>query len=327
MDKKRVTIHSEEDVLGLLNRALEHEWAVSFEYLIHAYSMPKGTFFYVDPILKTKTDVRRQTIQIGIDEMYHSLQLGLVIKQRGGIPSFRTDRIIRYPRVIDNLKRDKETEDTVIALYQGTEFSGDVFPKEHNMILNISYDEVRHSSQFNAMIQSMEKGEAAEATCFSPDPESAGNRDNSRLHDIMRMENELMHRYLKYTIQFSEHQDLSQRLFKNAIDHMRHWDKNAGILIKWGDVIRMENTQTGEKGEEVTTRAMPDMYPGEERIDSLETLGPSEETLIEKYEELISGLPEGEIKDELLLHQSLDREHSFTQQNLLKNALRFKKLL
>ena len=51
------------------------------------------------------------------------------------------------------------------------------------------------------------------------------------LHEIMRIENELMHRYLKYTLLFSDHQDLSQRLFKNAIDQMRHWDKNSGTLV------------------------------------------------------------------------------------------------
>jgi len=47
------------------------------------------------------------------------------------------------------------------------------------------------------------------------------------LHEITRMENELMHRYLRYMLLFSEHQDLAQRLFKNSINHMRHWDKNS----------------------------------------------------------------------------------------------------
>ncbi len=49
-------IKTEEDALKLLNIALEHEWAVSFEYTVHAYSMPKATFFYEDPIMQTKTD-------------------------------------------------------------------------------------------------------------------------------------------------------------------------------------------------------------------------------------------------------------------------------
>ena len=104
-------IETKEDAIKLLNAALEHEWAVSFEYTIHAYSMPKGKFFYEDPIMKNQTDVRAQTIQIGIDEMYHALQLGMIVTQMEGIPSFKTDQVIRYPRIMDNLKRDKESSD------------------------------------------------------------------------------------------------------------------------------------------------------------------------------------------------------------------------
>ena len=74
-------IQTKDNAIQLLNIALEHEWAVSFEYIIHAYSMPKGKLFYLDPILETEMDARAQTIQIGIDEMYHSLQLGIIIKQ------------------------------------------------------------------------------------------------------------------------------------------------------------------------------------------------------------------------------------------------------
>ena len=111
-----LSIQTEEDALKLLNIALEHEWAVSFEYTIHAYSMPKAKFFYQDPVMKAVMDARAQTIQIGIDEMYHSLQLGIVIQQMGGIPSFKTDEVIRYPKIIDNLKRDKGTEDMVTHL-------------------------------------------------------------------------------------------------------------------------------------------------------------------------------------------------------------------
>jgi bacterioferritin (cytochrome b1) len=108
--EKNNNIQTKEDALQLLNVALEHEWAVSFEYIIHAYSMPKGKFLYQDPVMQKQTDARAQTIQIGIDEMYHSLQLGIVIKQMGGEPSFKTDSVIRYPKIMDNLKRDKETE-------------------------------------------------------------------------------------------------------------------------------------------------------------------------------------------------------------------------
>ena len=128
-------IQTKDDTLQLLNIALEHEWAVSFEYIIHAYSMPKAKLFYFDPVLKTEMDARAQTIQIGIDEMYHSLQLGIIIKQMGGIPSYKTDEVLRFPKVIDNFHRDKKTEDLVTSLYQTAEFEEGSFPKIQNMIL------------------------------------------------------------------------------------------------------------------------------------------------------------------------------------------------
>ena len=78
MDKTK-TVRTRDDVVRLLGVALRHEWAVSFEYIVHAYSIPKGKYFYEDPVLKQRTDVRGQTIQIGIDEMYHALQLGHIL--------------------------------------------------------------------------------------------------------------------------------------------------------------------------------------------------------------------------------------------------------
>lgn len=324
--KKIKQIKTIEDTIKLLNIALEHEWAVSLEYTIHAYSMPKGKFFYEDPIMKQKTDARAQTIQIGIDEMYHSLQLGIIITQMGGIPSFETDEVIRYPRIIDNLKRDKETEDIVTDLYQSAEFKDGVFPKIQNMVLNISYDEVRHSKQFVAMMEAMKKEGVEDALCFQPNPENENKEEVQLLHEITRNENELMHRYLKYVLLFGEHQDLSQRLFKNAIDHMRHWDKNSGILIKMGDVIQIENAEKDSGGVERSRGAMPSLYAGEDRLTALETLIPAEEALLAKYEKLISLVPEGEIKDQLQLHEALNREHLFTQEWLLKNAQKIKGL-
>lgn len=324
--KKIKQIKTIEDTIKLLNIALEHEWAVSLEYTIHAYSMPKGKFLYEDPIMKQKTDARAQTIQIGIDEMYHSLQLGIIITQMGGIPSFETDEVIRYPRIIDNLKRDKETEDIVIDLYQSAEFKDGVFPKIQNMVLNISYDEVRHSKQFVAMMEAMKKEGVEDALCFQPNPENENKEEVQLLHEITRNENELMHRYLKYVLLFGEHQDLSQRLFKNAIDHMRHWDKNSGILIKMGDVIQIENAEKDSGGVERSRGAMPSLYAGEDRLTALETLIPAEEALLAKYEKLISLVPEGEIKDQLQLHEALNREHLFTQEWLLKNAQKIKGL-
>ena len=324
--KKIKQIKTIEDTIKLLNIALEHEWAVSLEYTIHAYSMPKGKFFYEDPIMKQKTDARAQTIQIGIDEMYHSLQLGITITQMGGIPSFETDEVIRYPRIIDNLKRDKETEDIVTDLYQSAEFKDGVFPKIQNMVLNISYDEVRHSKQFVAMMEAMKKEGVEDALCFQPNPENENKEEVQLLHEITRNENELMHRYLKYVLLFGEHQDLSQRLFKNTIDHMRHWDKNSGILIKMGDVIQIENAEKDSGGVERSRGAMPSLYAGEDRLTALETLIPAEEALLAKYEKLISLVPEGEIKDQLQLHEALNREHLFTQEWLLKNAQKIKGL-
>lgn len=324
--KKIKQIKTIEDTIKLLNIALEHEWAVSLEYTIHAYSMPKGKFLYEDPIMKQKTDARAQTIQIGIDEMYHSLQLGITITQMGGIPSFETDEVIRYPRIIDNLKRDKETEDIVTDLYQSAEFKDGVFPKIQNMVLNISYDEVRHSKQFVAMMEAMKKEGVEDALCFQPNPENENQEEVQLLHEITRNENELMHRYLKYVLLFGEHQDLSQRLFKNTIDHMRHWDKNSGILIKMGDVIQIENAEKDSGGVERSRGAMPSLYAGEDRLTALETLIPAEEALLAKYEKLISLVPEGEIKDQLQLHMALNREHLFTQEWLLKNAQKIKGL-
>ncbi len=318
--EKITKIQTKEDAFKLMNIALEHEWAVSFEYIIHAYSMPKAKFFYTDPVMKRRQDVRAQTIQIGIDEMYHSLQLGIIITQMGGTPSFKTDEVMRFPKIMDNLERDKHTEDLVTDLYQSAEFEEGTFPKIQNMVLNISYDEVRHSDQFVAMMDALRKEGAQDALCYQSSPEAAQKEEVRLLHEIMQKENELMHRYLKYVILFSEHQDLSQRLYKNAIDHMRNWDKNAGILIKWGDVIRIENAEKNPEGLERSVFPMPSSYPGEDRLSALETLIPTENDLISKYEKLLSLVPEGETKDQLEKHAGLDREHAFTQEWLLKNA-------
>lgn len=319
-------IRTDEDVIRLLNVALEHEWAVSFEYTIHAYSMPKGKFFYEDPIMKLRSDMRAQTIQIGIDEMYHALQLGIIITRMGGTPSFQTDEVIRYPKILDNLKRDKMTEDMVTDLYQSASWEEGAFPKIQNMVLNISYDEVRHSRQFEVMIQTLMKEGASEALGYVESPEAASREEVLLLHEITQMENELMHRYLKYVMLFSEHQDLSQRLFKNSIDHMRHWDKNSGILIKLGSVIRIENAVRDEAGVEKSTSLMPSSYPSESRLSALETLLPAEEKLIQAYERLIRLIPPGEIRDQLNLHLGLNREHLFTQEWLLANAKKIKGL-
>ncbi|MCJ7580181.1 MAG: hypothetical protein MUP98_06570 [Candidatus Aminicenantes bacterium] len=320
-------IQTKDDAIRLLNIALEHEWAVSFEYIIHAYSMPKGTIVYHDPILKAATDARAQTIQIGIDEMYHSLQLGIIIKQLGSTPSFKTDEVIRYPKVIDNFYRDKKTEDLVTSLYQTAEFEDGAFPKIQNMILNISYDEVRHGEQFAAMISSMKEEGSEDTLCYPSDPDASHREDVQILHQIMRIENELLHRYLKYVIDFSEHQDLSQRLLKNSINHMRHWDKNAGILIKLGDVIQIENAEIDADGVEKSTSPMPSLYQGEDRLSALETLIPTEKDLILLYEKLIPIISNKEITDQLNLHLSLKREHLFTQEWLLKNARKIKGLI
>jgi len=319
-------IKTKEDVIRLLNIALEHEWAVSFEYIIHAYSMPKGKLFYRDPILKTAMDTRAQTIQIGIDEMYHSLQLGIIIKQLGGTPSFKTDKVLRFPKVVDNLYRDKKTEDLVTQLYQTTKFEDGTFPKIQNMILNISYDEVRHAEQFEAMICTMKDEGKEETLCFPSNPDASYKEDVKTLHQIMRLENELLHRYLKYVIDFSEHQDLSQRLLKNSINHMRHWDKNAGILIKLGDVIQIENAEKDADGVEKSTSPMPSIYPGEDRLSALETLIPSEKELIVLYEKLIPLISNEDIEEQLKRHLALKREHLFTQEWLLKNAREIKGL-
>jgi uncharacterized membrane protein len=221
---------------------------------------------------------------------------------------------------MDNFKRDKSTEDMVTNLYQSAKFEEGAFPKIQNMLLNISYDEVRHSDQFVAMMEAMKAEGAEEALCFQANPENAHKEEVRVLHEIMRIENELLHRYLYYTLLFSEHQDLSQRLFKNSIDIMRAWDKNSGILIKWGDVVKIENAEKDADGVETSINPQPSIYPGEDRMSALDTLIPAEEKLISAYETLIPMVLDGEIKEQLAKHLGLNREHVFTQQWLLKNA-------
>jgi len=318
--EKMSAIETKDDMIKLLNIALEHEWAVSFEYTIHAYSMPKGKYFYQDPVMKVRNDSRAQTIQIGIDEMYHALQLGTIITQMGGIPSFKSDEIIRYPKILDNMKRDKRTEDLVTDLYQSAQIREGDYPEIQNMFLNIAQDEVRHALQFDAMIDALEQEGAQEALCHQSQPENREKEEVQLLHEITRIENELMHRYLKYTFLFGAHQDLSQRLFKNSIDHMRHWDKNSGILIKLGDVIQIENVEKDAAGVETSRNPMPFLYPGEDRLSSLETLPAKEADLVDRYEKLITLHPEGEIRDQLQKHLAMDREHLFTAEYLVNNA-------
>jgi bacterioferritin (cytochrome b1) len=322
--EKIKSVKTRDDVLKLLTTALTHEWAVSFEYVIHAYSIPKGKYLYQDPILKQRTDVRGQTIQIGIDEMYHALQLGIILTQMGITPTFRTDEVIRYPRIVDNLKRDKMTEEMVTDLYQSAEVEPGAHPKVENMIWNISYDEVRHIDQFKAMIEALEASGNADAPCLKASPERERREDLRLLHGICRAENELTHRYLRYVMMFSEHQDLSERLFKNAVNHMRHWDKTSGVLIKLGDVIALENAETDAQGVERSLLPMPTDYPGTDRLSALETLVPAEKDLVARYERVVAVVPPGDVQDQLKLQLALTREHVFTQEKLLANARRIK---
>jgi bacterioferritin (cytochrome b1) len=319
-------IDSREDALRLLAVALKHEWAVSLEYLIHAYSMPKGRFFYDDPVVRARLDMRGQTIQIGIDEMYHALQMGLVIRQLGGEPTFDADEVIRHPRIADNLERDRRTEDAVTALYQNPKYKEGLYPEIENMFWNIAADEVRHSRQFRAMADTLRNSPGADALCFRADPKAEEREEVALLHDITRAENELMHRYLAYVLLFREHQDLGARLFKNSVDHMRHWDKNSGTLIKLGSLIRIENAELLPDGSERSLKSMPGSYPGRGRIPALETLVPAEEALAASYERLIGLVPAGEVKDQLNVHLLQNREHLFTQEALLRNARKIKGL-
>ena len=180
--------------------------------------------------------------------------------------------------------------------------------------------------QFQTMIRTMEEQGAAETPCFQETPEAAAKPEIRLLHEITRMENEMMHRYLRFVLLFSEHQDLSQRLFKNSINHMRHWDKNSGILVKLGSVIQIENAVREPDGKETSRSPMPSLYSGQDRISALQSLIPEEEELIAKYEKLIPLIPEGDIRNQLNLQLGLKREHLFTQEWLLKNAGRIKGL-
>ena len=324
MDKIR-SVQNRDDLIRLLSAALHHEWAVSFEYVIHAYSMPKGKFLYEDPISKQTNDARAQTIQIGIDEMYHALQLGITLARLGVDPGFGTDEVVRHPLALDNLKRDKMTEEMVTDLYQSAEIAPGAFPEVENMVWNISYDEVRHIAQFEAMIAAVESGGTA-AACFAPHPDRESRKDLRALHALCRLENEAMHRYLRYVMLFNAHQDLGQRLFKNSVNHMRHWDKLAGILVKLGDVVAIENAVTDAAGVERSRQPMPVAYPGDGRLPALETLPGLERQIQLGYESALDlGFSE-DIQAQLRLHLALTREHVFTQDKLLANARRIKGL-
>lgn len=326
MEKVR-QVTSPEEAMHLLEVALRHEWAVSFEYVIHAYSMPKGKFCYEDPVMRCRTDARAQTIQIGIDEMYHAYQLGLIITRMGGRPSFKTDEVVRFPKILDNLRRDKKTEEEVTSLYLTASWREGQYPELQNMILNIASDEQRHIRQFAAAIEAVEREGGTEALCFREGPEAAGREDVQRLHALTRLENEIMHRYLGYAMLFSDHQDLNFRLFKNALNHMRHWDKNAGLLVELGSVIQIENASTDAAGREASRHPMPLLYPGDDRLTALQALVPAEEKIIADYEALIARLPAGGIKDRLELQLALKREHLYTATSLLANARRIPGLL
>jgi hypothetical protein len=105
---------------------------------------------------------------------------------------------------------------------------------------------------------------------------------------------------------------------------MRHWDKLAGILVKMGDVIAIENAVTDTAGVERSRAPMPLVYHGSSRLSALETLPPAEEALVSKYETALRmGLAE-EVQAQLRLHLALTREHVFTQDKLLANAKRIK---
>jgi len=105
---------------------------------------------------------------------------------------------------------------------------------------------------------------------------------------------------------------------------MRHWDKNSGLLIKMKDVIQIENAVKDENGVEKSKSPMSSIYPGEDRLTALETLVPAEEALIAEYEKIIPLVKEKEIRDQLEQHLSLNREHLFTDEWLLKNARKIK---
>ena len=322
--KNSYVIDDRESLIKYLNMALEHEWAVSFEYVVHAYSMPKAKYFYNDPVMDDRFDVRAQTIQIGIDEMYHALQIGLLLKQIGAEPSFRTAIIKRYPLIIDNLRRDKTTEDEVTEYYQQVRFNNINEPKLQNMLFNMASDEIRHSRQFEAMIKMMEKEGLTGELIFQPSPEAGSREDLKILHELTRLENSMMHEYLYYVLLFSDHQDLGQRLFKNSINHMRHWDKLSGLLVRLGDVIRLENVQPAENGGEQSLMPMPYVYPGKTRVEALDSTLRGEKQLIEKYKLAIDLVPGEEIKAQLKAQLALTREHLYTQESLLANTKKTK---
>jgi bacterioferritin (cytochrome b1) len=176
------------------------------------------------------------------------------------------------------------------------------------------------------MIAAIEDSGEAEALGFRPHPDRDRREDLTLLHGLCRIENEATHRYLRYVMMFSEHQDLGQRLFKNSVNHMRHWDKLSGLLVKLGDVVALENATTDAAGVERSLAPMPAVYPGTDRLSALESLPGLEREIVSRYEAVLAlDLPE-EVRAQLRLHLALTREHVFTQDKLLANAKRIRGL-
>ncbi|MGZ5439339.1 MAG: hypothetical protein ACXWFJ_05775, partial [Candidatus Aminicenantales bacterium] len=106
------------------------------------------------------------------------------------------------------------------------------------------------------------------------------------------------------------------------VNHMRHWDKLSGLLVRLGDVVAIENAEIDAAGVERSRSPMPVVYPGTGRLSALETLPGLEREIVAKYEEVLGLDLPGEVLAQLRLHLALTREHVFTQDKLLANARR-----
>ena len=104
---------------------------------------------------------------------------------------------------------------------------------------------------------------------------------------------------------------------------MRHWDKNAGLLVKLGSVLQIENAGDGPRRGGGQPEPHAAVHSGENRTRPSNRCSRGEEAHRASTRALIAWLP-GRGQGQLNSQLALKREHLFTQEWLLKNARRIR---